>query len=184
MEFQVHGALVEVLDVGVLLRGDSSVGKSECALELVQRGHRLVADDVVRLVEGSRSDSMMLVGHAPVLIRHYIEIRGIGLLDVHALYGDRAVRDECPIDLICVLEPWRQEVEYERIGLDRPRQILGNVSLPCLTLPVHPARSMATLVEVAVRDHRQRRLGVNAAKKLDGAMRGKSSALRAGGGGE
>ena len=93
MEFQVHGALVEVLGVGVLLRGDSSVGKSECALELVQRGHRLVADDVVRLVSRSQSDSAVLMGHSPALIRHYVEIRGIGLLDVHALYGDGAVRE-------------------------------------------------------------------------------------------
>ena len=184
MEFQVHGALVEVLGVGVLLRGESSVGKSECALELVQRGHRLVADDVVRLVSHSRSDSAFLMGHSPALIRHYIEIRGIGLLDVHALYGDGAVRDECRIDLICVLEPWRQEVEYERIGLDRPRQVLGTVSLPCLTLPVHPARSMATLVEVAVRDHRERVKGVNAAKKLDATMRRQQTALEASGGAE
>ena len=181
MEFQVHGALVEVLEVGVLLRGASSVGKSECALELAQRGHRLVADDVVRLESRQAASKAEIVGFAPDLIRHYIEIRGIGLLHVRELYGEDSVRDECRVELICVLEPWRQDVEYERIGLDRPRQILGGVPLPCLTLPVHPARTMATLVEVAVRDHRQRLSGVNAAKRLDEAMRDGPAPLRSGG---
>lgn len=174
MEFQVHGALVEALDVGVLVRGPSGVGKSECALELVQRGHRLVADDIVRLRVQSYDSGDVLVGRAPELIRHYIEIRGIGLLHVPDLYGEDAVRMERRVDLICDLEPWREGVEYERIGLDRPREVLGGVALPRLTLPVRPARNMATLVEVAIRDHRQRRSGVNAARRLDDALRSRA----------
>ncbi len=183
MEFQVHGALVEALDVGVLLRGASSIGKSECALELVQRGHRLVADDIVRLsTRPGESGSDELIGRAPALIRHYIEIRGIGLLHVPDLYGLDAVREERRVDLICDLEPWREDVEYERIGLDRPREEIGGVAIPHLTLPVRPARSMATLVEVAVRDHLQRRSGVNAAKRLDEAMRSQASGAGRGAG--
>lgn len=175
MEFQVHGALVEALEVGVLLRGPSGVGKSECALELVQRGHRLVADDIVRLATREGDSGEVVIGRAQPLIRHYIEIRGIGLLHVRDLYGASAVRDERRVDLVCDLEPWREEVEYERIGLDRPREILAGVAIPRLTLPVRPARNMATLVEVAVRDHLQRRSGVNAAKRLDEAMRRQST---------
>lgn len=170
MEFQVHGALVEALDVGVLLRGPSGVGKSECALELVQRGHRLVADDVVRLF--GRGEE--LIGRAPELIRHYIEIRGIGLLHIPDLYGADSVRTERRVDLVCDLEPWRDDGDYERIGLDRRRVELAGIAIPLLTLPVRPARSMATLVEVAVRDHRQRASGVNAAKRLDAILRGRT----------
>lgn len=174
MELQVHGALVEVLDVGVLLRGPSGVGKSEVALELVQRGHRLVADDVVRLATRDAAGSTELVGCAPELIRHYMEIRGIGLLHIPDLYGPEAVRVERRIDLLCDLEPWQPGAEYERIGLDRPLETLAGVAVPRLTLPVRPARSIATLVEVAVRDHLQRRAGVNAARRLDDMLRARA----------
>lgn len=174
MEFQVHGALVEALDVGVLLRGPSGVGKSECALELVQRGHRLVADDLVRLVRRSTGSGEELIGRAPDLIRHYMEIRGIGLLHIPDLYGADSVRAERRVDLVCDLELWRDDADYERIGLDRRRVELLGIAIPLLTLPVRPARSMATLVEVAVRDHRQRATGVNAAKRLDSLLRGRA----------
>jgi HPr kinase/phosphorylase len=174
VEFQVHGALVEALDVGVLLRGPSGVGKSECALELVQRGHRLVADDVVRLSCRRTASGEELIGRAPELIRHYMEIRGIGLLHVPDLYGPDSVRAERRVDLVCDLEPWRDEGDYERIGLDRPRIDLVGVAIPMLRLPVRPARNMATLVEVAVRDHRQRAAGVNAAKRLDMLLRSRT----------
>lgn len=184
MEFQVHGALVEALDVGVLLRGPSGVGKSECALELVQRGHRLVADDVVRLSPRTGAEGDELVGYAPELIRHYMEIRGIGLLYVPDLYGPDAVRTERRVDLLCDLEPWREGTEYERVGLDRPLEDLAGVAIPRLVLPVRPARSMATLVEVAVRDHLKRQAGINAARRLDEALRrrtGRGASGRAGG---
>ena len=171
MESQIHAALVEALDVGVLLRGPSGVGKSECALELVQRGHRLVADDVVRLSSRKGPAGLELFGRAPELIRHYMEIRGIGLLHVPDLYGEDAVRDERRVDLLCHLEPWEEGADYERIGLERPTETLAGVAIPALTLPVRPARSIATLVEVAVRDHLKRAQGVNAARRLDTLLR-------------
>lgn len=219
MGLQVHGALVEVLGVGVLLRGASGIGKSELALELVQRGHRLVADDVVRIrrvaqdrqaevvatdaskicddwkpdldrgeqreqqVDESCGASLtqcepgntVLLGRAPDLIRHYMEIRGIGLLCIPDLYGEQAVRLEAKIDLICQLEHWREDVAYERLGLERPIEVLAGASIPIITLPVRPSGSMATLVEVAVRDYIQRRAGVNAAKRLDERLVGQST---------
>ena len=172
METQVHGALIDVLGVGVLLLGPSGIGKSECALELVQRGHRLVADDVVRVrCELDEVGRERPVGRAPELIRHYMELRGIGLLYVPELYGDDAVRAEAPVDLLCHLERWREEAEYERIGIDRPVEELAGVPVPALTLPVRPSGcNMASLVEVACRDELQRRAGVNAAQRLDQSL--------------
>jgi len=167
VEIQRHGALIDVLDVGVLLLGKSGVGKSECALELVARGHRLVADDVVRI----RQTEGKLVGSAPERIRHYIEIRGIGLLYIPELYGEESVRGESSIDLLCRLEAWRDDVEYERLGLERPQELLAGVSIPALVLPVRPARNVATLVEVAVRDLIRRKAGSNAAQRLDARLR-------------
>jgi HPr kinase/phosphorylase len=178
VEIQVHGALVEVLGIGVLLLGPSGVGKSEIALELVQRGHRLVADDVVRVrpqtddPTGRRAGApTWLVGRAPELIRHYMEVRGIGLLHIPDLYGADSVRVETRVELIFHLEPWREDADYERIGLDRPTEELAGIAVPTLVLPVRAARSMATLVEVAVRDTLQRRAGVNAARRLDARLR-------------
>jgi HPr kinase/phosphorylase len=166
-EIQAHGALIDVLGVGVLVMGPSGVGKSECALELVAHGHRLVADDVVRI----RDDNGVLRGHAPERIRHYMEIRGIGLLYIPELYGPESVRDESSVDLLCRLEPWRAGADYERVGIERPHEELAGVSIPTLVLPVRPARNMATLVEVAVRDHQRRAAGSNAAARLDARMR-------------
>ena len=166
-EIQAHGALIDVLGVGVLLLGRSGIGKSECALELVSRGHRLVADDVVRV----EARDGVLWGRAPERIRHYMEIRGIGLLYIPELYGPEAVLAECSVDLLCRLETWRDGAEYERVGIDRPTESFGGISIPALVLPVRPARNMATLVEVAVRDHRRRREGSNAAARLDARLR-------------
>jgi HPr kinase/phosphorylase len=182
VETQAHGSLIAVLDVGVLLLGPSGIGKSECALELVHRGHQLVADDVVRIrsvtpargaSDGAASGPSRpsgLVGSAPEVIRHYMEIRGIGLLYVPDLYGAEAVRDEGTVDLICRIEEWREGVEFERVGIDRLTEDLAGVSLPSLRLPARPAGSMATLVEVAVRDHLQRRAGRNPARRLDARL--------------
>ena len=164
--------MVEVLGVGVLLMGPSGIGKSECALELVTRGHRLVADDVVR---SRLTEDGVLLARAPELIRHYVEIRGLGLLSVPELFGPESVRDEASLSLVCRLERWREEVEYERVGIDRPTEEILGVAVPALLLPLRPAGSMATLVEVGVRDLLRRRAGSNAARTLDERVRGAGS---------
>lgn len=158
----------------MLLLGPSGIGKSECALELVTRGHRLVADDVVRIV---RDAAGCLTGRAPLLIRHYVEIRGLGLLSVPELFGADAVRDETQIGLVCRLERWREDAEYERVGIDRPTEPILGVDVPALLLPLRPAGSMATLVEVGVRDLLRRRAGSNAARTLDERVRGAGGAV-------
>jgi HPr kinase/phosphorylase len=161
--------------VGVLLLGASGIGKSECALELVSRGHRLVADDVVLVV---RTPEGTLLGRAPALIRHFMEIRGIGLLYIPELFGPEAVREESEIHLVCRFERWREDASYERVGHDRPTEEILGVARPSLLLPVRPAGSMATLVEVAARDSQLRRTGPSAARRLDerfhGAARGEA----------
>ncbi len=168
METQIHGALVEVSGLGVALTGPSGIGKSECLLELVRRGHRLVADDVVRLARHEPDDGpAFLMGSSPPSIRHHLEIRGIGLLCISDLYGKESVLDEHRVDLVCRLEKWRQGVQYERVGLDRPREDLAGVAVPTLVIPMRPATSAATVVEVASRDEQQRRAGNNAARRLD-----------------
>jgi len=170
----LHGTLVEVLGVGALLVGSSGIGKSETALELIQRGYRLVADDVVEL---SR-DRDRVTGESPELIRHHLEIRGIGILYVPDLYGEKSVRDRWRVELECRLEPWMPGREYERIGLTRPMRKLVGIEVPSLLLPVRPAGSMATLVEVAVRDHLQRATGVVAASRLDRRVRSRAGQER------
>ena len=168
---KVHGALLEIRGLGVLLLGASGIGKSECALDLVARGHRLIADDVV---EVDRAADGRLLGRAPELIRHYIEIRGIGLLYVPELFGPESVRDQGPIELVCHLERWREEADYERIGLSRASEPIAGEAVPALVLPVRTAGNMALLVEVAARDALQRRAGSNAAARLDARLRGLS----------
>jgi HPr kinase/phosphorylase len=165
---QVHGTLVRVLGVGALLRGPSGIGKSEIALELVTRGHQLVADDVVRIHCDPQGAP---VGSAPPLIRHHLEIRGIGILDVPDLFGSEAIVDEAPIGLIFRLEQWRAEADYDRVGLDRGVETLAGAELPCLLLPVRPSGNMATLVEVAVREHLRRATRGSAAQRLDARLR-------------
>ena len=171
MAAQAHGALVDVEGVGVLLLGPSGIGKSECALELVRRGHRLVADDVV-LLEGDGAGR--LVGRTPELIRHHMELRGVGIVYVPDLFGPESVRDAAEVDLVCRLAEWRPELEVERVGLERPVERWDGVELPALLLPARPAGSLATLVEVAVRDHRMRRRGRSAASRLDERLRGEA----------
>ncbi len=172
MDTQIHGALVEVLGLGIVLTGPSGIGKSECVLELVRRGHRLVADDVVRLrkVQGAGS-ATHLIGNSSEAIRHYLEIRGIGLLCIADLYGKESVMDEHRVDLVCRFEKWRTGVKYERVGLDRPFEELAGVAIPTLVIPIRPATSSATLVEVAGRDQLQRLAGNNAARRLDEKLR-------------
>jgi HPr kinase/phosphorylase len=168
---RVHGALVDVEGIGVLLLGPSGIGKSECALELVRRGHRLVADDVVVL---HREGQGPLIGETPDLIRHHMELRGIGIVYVPDLFGPDSVRERAEVALVCRLEAWRPDLEVERVGLERPVESFEGVALPALRLPARPAGSLATLVEVAVRDHRVRKAGRSAAGRLDERLRGGS----------
>jgi HPr kinase/phosphorylase len=144
------------------------VGKSECALELVSRGHQLVADDVVEVTATAGGS---LEGASPARIRHHLEIRGLGILSIADLFGAASVRERGPIDLVCALERWREGVEYERVGLEREHEDLAGVRLPRLRLPTRPGASMATIVEVAAREHRRRREGWNAAERLDARVR-------------
>jgi HPr kinase/phosphorylase len=157
----MHGELVEVYGEGVLLLGESGVGKSETALELVKRGHRLVADD---LVEVRRVSSKTLVGTAPEVIRHFIEIRGIGILDVKYLYGVGSVKMTESINLVVNMELWNPQKHYERLGTEElTTEILG-IKVPSLTIPVRPGRNLAIIIEVAAMNNRQKKMGYNAAQ--------------------
>jgi HPr kinase/phosphorylase len=157
----LHGELVEVYGEGVLILGESGVGKSETALELVKRGHRLVADD---LVEVRRVSSKTLVGAAPEIIRHFIEIRGIGILDVKYLYGVGSVKITESINLVVNMEIWNPQKHYERLGTEElTTEILG-IKVPSLTIPVKPGRNLAIIIEVAAMNNRQKKMGYNAAQ--------------------
>ena len=157
-----HGVLLDIYGEGVLITGDSGIGKSETAIELVKRGHRLVADDAVDI----RRVSDQLIGKAPELIRHYIELRGIGVIDVQQLFGMSAVILEAQIDLVVHLEQWREDKFYDRFGLDEQTVDILGVELPILTIPVMPGRNLASIVEVAAMNNRHKKYGYNAAQKL------------------
>lgn len=162
-----HGVLVEVHGEGVLMLGESGVGKSETAIELVKRGHRFIADDAVELKKVS---DKTLVGTAPEIIRHFIEIRGIGIVDIQRLYGMGSVKDTEKIDMIIHLEPWEETKQYDRLGLvDEYTNILG-VNIPSVTIPVRPGRNLAVIVEVAAMNNRQKRMGFNAAEELNSRL--------------
>ena len=160
---RVHGTLVEVAGVGVLLLGRSGIGKSECAIELVVRGHRLVADDVV-LVEADENGAP--IGRSPELIRHYVELRGIGIVHIPSLFGESAVAETSKLELVLQLQPWGAS-EVERVGLEKRKHWIGPFHLPALELPVAPGRNVATLVEVAARDRMLQREGLSAVQELD-----------------
>lgn len=167
-----HGVLVEVYGEGILILGESGVGKSETALELVKRGHRLVADDVVEIRKVS---DRSLVGTAPDIIRHFIEIRGIGILDVKNLYGVGSVKVTENINLVINLEIWDEKKNYDRLGLvDEYTEIL-DLSIPSLKIPVRPGRNLAIIVEVAAMNNRQKKMGYNAAKVLNDRVLGEIS---------
>ncbi len=166
-----HGVLVEVYGEGILILGDSGVGKSETAIELVKRGHRLIADDAVEI---KRVSAKTLVGSAPEIIRHYVELRGIGIVDVRRIFGMGAVKQTEKIDLIINLEPWVQGKMYDRFGLENEMtEILGN-KVPSITIPVKPGRNLAIILEIAAMNNRQKKMGYNTAeefnKKLMGQM--------------
>lgn len=159
----IHGVLVDVYGEGVLIMGESGIGKSEAALELIKRGHRLVTDDVVEIRKVSDDT---LVGTAPDITRHFIELRGIGIIDVKTLFGVESVKKTQSIDLVIKLEEWNRNKEYDRLGLEEEyTEFLGN-RVVCHSLPIRPGRNLAVIVEVAAVNHRQKRMGYNAAREL------------------
>jgi len=159
----IHGVLVEIYGEGVLLMGDSGIGKSETALELIKRGHRLIADDAVQI---KRIGNSMLVGEAPEMIRYYMELRGVGVINVRHIYGVGAVKPESNIDLVIKMENWEAGKSYDRLGLAEEREVILDVPLPCVTIPVSPGRNLAVILELAAMNNRQKNLGYNAAVAL------------------
>ena len=162
-----HGVLVKVYGEGILILGESGVGKSETAIELVKRGHRLVADDAVEI---KRVSDNTLVGSSPEIIRHFVELRGIGIIDVKEIFGIGAVKDTENIDMIIHLEPWEEGKQYDRLGMvDEYTNIMG-INVPSLTIPVKLGRNLAVIVEVASMNNRQKRMGYNAAVELNNRL--------------
>lgn len=159
-----HGVLVELYGEGILLTGESGVGKSETAMELIKRGHRLIADDAVEIVKISAD---RLTGTAPDLIRHFIELRGIGVVNVRHIFGIGAVKDISNIDMVINLEAWDRSKTYDRLGMDTEYMDIMDVKLPCLTIPVKPGRNLAIIIETAAMNNRQKRMGYNAAEDLN-----------------
>lgn len=162
-ETTIHAGLMEVFGAGVLIRGKSAVGKSETGLDLVIRGHRLVADDVVNI----RRIDNRLIGSAPENIRHYMEIRGLGILDIRRLYGVGSVKEDADIELVIDLEDWDENKEYDRLGLTEDYTDILGVSVPQIIVPVKPGRNISMIIEVATRNNRQKQLGYNAAVDLN-----------------
>ncbi|MBP7347285.1 MAG: HPr(Ser) kinase/phosphatase [Butyrivibrio sp.] len=159
----IHGVLVDVYGEGVLITGESGIGKSEAALELIKRGHRLVSDDVVELRKVSDET---LIGSAPDITKHFIELRGIGIIDVKTLFGVSSVRDTKNIDLVIKLEEWDKDKEYDRLGLEEEyTEYLGN-KVVCHRIPIRPGRNLAVICESAAVNHRQKKMGYNAAQEL------------------
>lgn len=160
---RIHGTLVEVYGIGIFISGTSGVGKSEIALELVNRGHRLIADDLVEIkqIEGER-----LIGSAPEILRHFIEIRGIGILDVKSLYGVGAVKNHVDINMVIELERWEENKHYERLGLDTQYSEIIEVSIPKVTIPVSPGRNLSIIIETAARNFREKVMGYNPANEF------------------
>ena len=162
-----HGVLVDVYGMGVLLTGDSGVGKSEAALELIKRGHQLVADDVVDIC---RISDTVLIGECPEMVRHFMEIRGIGIIDIRAMYGIGAVSVSKSIDLVMQMEKWVEGKSYDRLGLNEDYTDILGVKVPCQLMPVRPGRNVAIIIEVAARNHSLKRMGYSAPHELDRRM--------------
>ena len=158
-----HGCLVEVYGEGILLLGDSGVGKSETTIELIKRGHRLIADDAVEI---KRVSDKTLVGSAPELIKHYVELRGIGIVDVRRLFGMGAVKETEKINLVIQLENWIEGKMYDRLGMDEETIDILGIDVPSITIPVRPGRNLAIILEVAAMNNRQKRMGYNTAEEF------------------
>lgn len=159
----IHGVLVDVYGEGLLITGESGIGKSEAALELVRRGHRLVADDVVEI---RKINAHTLMGCAPTITKHFIELRGIGIIDVKSLFGVESIKERQRIDFVIKLEDWKKENDYDRLGLeDEYMNILG-IDVTCHSLPIRPGRNLAVICETAAVNYRQKKMGYNAAQEL------------------
>jgi HPr kinase/phosphorylase len=158
---QVHGVLIDVLGVGVLLLGKSGIGKSEAALDLVLRGHRLVADDIVEI---RRRQPDLIIGASRELIKHHMEIRGLGILNIKDLFGISAVRDTKRIELVIELSDWNEDEEYDRLGIEERRYVVLDVALPMLRVPIRPGRNIASLIEVAARNQLLKQQGKHSAR--------------------
>lgn len=159
----IHGVLVDVYGEGLMITGDSGIGKSEAALELIRRGHRLVTDDVVEI---RKINEHTLIGTSPDVTRHFIELRGIGIIDVKTLYGVECVKEKQQIDLVIKLEDWQKDADYDRLGLEEEYiEYLGN-KVVCHSLPIRPGRNLAVICETAAVNHRQKKMGYNAAQEL------------------
>lgn len=159
----IHGVLVDIYGVGVLIRGQSGIGKSETALELVKRGHRLVADDSVEI---RQEDYDSLIGTSPPLIEHLLEIRGLGIIDVMSLFGAGSVINYKKISLVINLETWSQKTVYDRIGADVETMKIMDVDIPVATIPIRPGRNLAVIIEVAAMNYRLKRMGINSAEEF------------------
>jgi HPr kinase/phosphorylase len=160
----MHATLVDVFGVGVLLQGKSGVGKSECALELIERGHRLVADDMVEI---RKIDEARLMGNGTALLKHYMEIRGLGIINVRDIFGIRSVRNRKRIELVALLEEWDSETEYDRLGLDEKKYAIMDIDVSFITIPVRPGRNIPIIIETAALNQRLKKLGVHSAAELD-----------------
>ena len=158
-----HGVLVEVYGEGILLIGDSGVGKSETAIELIKRGHRLIADDAVEIKRVSKKS---LIGSSPANIRHFIELRGIGIINARRIFGIGAVKVSEKIDLVINLELWNSKKVYDRMGMDNEYMVILGIEIPVVTIPVKPGRNLAVIIEVAAMNHRQKKMGYNGAQEL------------------
>ncbi|MBI5554750.1 MAG: HPr kinase/phosphorylase [Elusimicrobia bacterium] len=167
----VHGVLIDVYGVGTLILGESGIGKSECALELVKRGHRLVADDVVDI---RRKSSTLLIGKGMELIKYHMEIRGLGIIDIRNLFGAGAIRNDTEIDLIIQMEEWDSKREYDRLGLDEITYEILGVEVPKLVIPIRPGRNIAAIVEVAAMNWRLKKTGYFSAHEFDKKLKEKT----------
>ena len=159
-----HGVLVEVYGEGLLITGNSGIGKSETAIELVKRGHRLIADDAVEIKKVS---AKTLVGSAPEIIRHYVELRGIGIIDVRRIFGMGSVKLTEKIDLVVALEPWSDNKDYDRFGLESEFEEIMGIKVPKVTIPVHPGRNLAIILEIAAMNNRQKKMGYNTPEEFN-----------------
>ncbi len=166
-ETTLHGVLLDVYGIGVLLLGESGTGKSECALDLVTRGHRLVADDVVQI---SKDADRIVIGQGPERIRHHMEVRGLGILSIRDLFGVAAIRYRKRIELVIRLEVWRPDQDYDRLGLEQQTYAILGVDIPMLRIPVSAGRNVAILVEVAARNHLLKLLGVHVARRFTAGL--------------
>lgn len=159
-----HGVLVEVYGEGILMLGESGVGKSETAIELVKRGHRFIADDAVEI---KRVSAITLVGSAPEVLRHYVELRGIGIVDIRRLFGMGSVKDTEKIDIVIKLEQWDKNKVYDRLGLEQETTNILGIEVPTTTIPVRPGRNLAIIMEIAAMNNRQKRMGYNTAEEFN-----------------